>query len=292
MALFKSKRKAGRRVIACLSDTHCGHRLGLLNPETVLWQEDEKGDICEYRPELGPMQQYLWPLYQQHIEKVAQIADGAEVVLLVNGDLTQGTRYIEGCFAVTLFDQVQTAVYALKPWFEHEGLRLGPVRIIRGTPSHTQDGSSESMIAALLAERYPRQDVQAYHHGLIKIGGLGFDVAHHGPGGGIRIWTKGNVARHYLTSLILSEITANRMPPRVVLRSHFHRFVWETIRRWGLVADLIVTPSYCGMNGHGRQVTRSVHTQQHGLVAFEVEGGQVHITPLVEELDLRTCEEL
>ena len=48
-----------RVIIAVVSDTHGGHRLGLLNPNTVLYAENEIGEWDYFRPELTESQRFL-----------------------------------------------------------------------------------------------------------------------------------------------------------------------------------------------------------------------------------------
>lgn len=295
--LRRTRRKRKRRLVALLSDLHCGNRLGLLNPETVLLEEDELGDLVEYTPELGPTQQYLWPLYTSHVDKVAEMAGKDEVIVMVPGDLTHGTKYKEGLSQLRVSDQVAIAFWCLRLWLEHPKLNVKRVRILRGTGSHTEDGSAESLVAMLLQQAFPKHDTQVLYHGLFDVDGVTFDVAHHGPGPGIRVWTDGNQLRLYLRSLMLRELLDGNAPPRVVARAHFHRWGWETARvesqGTSYESDIIALPSYCGINGFGRQATRSIHHQTHGLAACEViDGVLAGIHPLKKTLDLRTKEGL
>ena len=295
--LRRLKRKGTRRLVVLMSDTHCGNRLGLLNPDTVLLEEDEQGEITEYSPALGPTQRYLWKLYTSHLDKMAEMAAGDEVVVIVNGDLTHGTKYPDGLAQNRISDQVAIAFWCLRPWLERDDLNVKKLRVLRGTGSHTDYGSAESMVAMLLKKAFPRHDIEVLYHALFDFDGVLFDVAHHGPGPGIRVWTDGNQQRYYLRSLMLQHVLDNQEPPRIVARAHYHRWARETVRtEWGgreYKSDIIATPSYCGINGHGRQVTRSVHKQTHGLVVCEVADGQiVQIKPIKKSLDLRTKAQL
>jgi hypothetical protein len=50
-----------RTILAVCSDLHGGHRHGLLNPDTVLHEYDEEGEVVDdYHPALNPVQKYLW----------------------------------------------------------------------------------------------------------------------------------------------------------------------------------------------------------------------------------------
>ena len=104
------------------------------------------------------------------------------------------------------------------------------------------------------------------------------------------------MARYYLKSLMLQEIVDGREPPRFVFRAHVHRWIEERVKIRGLTrqftGDIIVTPGYAGINGHGRQVTRSISYQTHGMAAVEVDGDRATLHPLTQRLDLRTEETL
>ena len=285
-----------RRLVVLLSDTHGGHKLGLLSPETVIYDEDESGNLRPYTPDLMAMQRYLWELYTGHIKSVRELAGRDEIIVVHNGDVTQGLKYPEHLVSTRLSDQVLIGFCNLKPWLELRNVRT--VRVVKGTASHVLgEGSSEILIARMLAQAYPNKDVQALYHGLLDVGGVTFDCAHHGPFPGSRNWLKGNVARYYLRSLMLDDVLHGRDPPRVVARAHYHVYVRETLRLevegQEHASDLIITPSYCGVGDHGRRVTRSTSLQTHGLVACEVVGGELRdVHPFKETLDLRTYEQV
>ena len=49
-----------RSILAFLSDTHGGCKFGLCNPETVLYDEDEQGNMVPYNPALTATQKFIW----------------------------------------------------------------------------------------------------------------------------------------------------------------------------------------------------------------------------------------
>lgn len=288
MSRVRRGRQRGRAVVV-LSDLHCGHRLGLLAPGTELLDPSSQPEEPGYWvPSLGPTQVYLWDLYRAQMGAV--LARGYDVVLVVNGDLTHGVKYGAGVFTNSIYDQCVVAEWCLDPWLEG-GVRT--VRIVRGTASHTVDGSTESMIARSLGARYPKADVGIAGHGLFTIGGVRFDVAHHGPSQGIREWTSGNQCRYYLRSLMFGEIGRGRTPPDWVIRSHYHGFMpAERVHAAGHTSEIVLTPCFCGMSDHGRQATRSAFIQTHGLIVFAIEEGRCAMEAMIESLDLRERETL
>jgi len=134
-------------------------------------------------------------------------------------------------------------------------------------------------------------------HSLVNIDGVEFDVAHHGPGAGIRQWTRGNQARYYLRSLMWQEFKAGNRPAKVYLRGHYHTFVHEVVSEQfcgeTFVCHLIVLPSWCGMTEYARQATHSQYEVTNGMVAFEIVNGElVEVHPFYRTLDLRVKESL
>lgn len=278
-----------RKTKATINDLHSGHRLGLLNPKTVLYQENESGEMVAFTPKLTASQEYLWSVYTDHIREAVKFADGCDLLLLVNGDLTQGNRYVSQWVSTRLSDQIEIAVCNLDPWFAYPGLKQ--VRISIGTAAHNfGEGSAEMLVGHILAERYPKVDIKIATHGILTYAGVTYDYAHHGPGPGLRDWLKGNVARFYLRDLMYREILAGRKPPDVVERAHFHAPAHEILETGGYMSEMFVVPSYCMADDHATQVTRSLEAQTHGMVLYECEEGRYRASRLYATLDTRMVE--
>jgi len=281
--------------VVLLSDTHAGHKLGLLNPATVLM--DEVGE--RYQPTLGDTQRYLWELYQEHIAKVAEMAGKSPVLLIHNGDMTQGTKYPAHLTLPLISDQVIAAADNLRVWYEYPTIHLQHVRIIVGTAAHGWEGAGEVLVAQRLQTQYPKVDCKPVYHLLATLTGQNgqvIDVAHHGPFPGGRKWLRGNGARYYLRSAMMEELVDGQTPPRLYARAHYHEWVRETVRvrsnGQDVVSDLVITPSYSGIDDYVRRATRSKRKIDHGLVVCVFEDGLREIVPLYEELDIRTRETL
>jgi len=290
------KRKTNRLVVVLLSDTHAGHKLGLLNPSTVL--TDEHGEA--YSPGLNTTQRYLWTLYQEHIERVAELAGKSPLILIHNGDITQGTKYSSHLTLPLISDQVIAGAENLRPWYEHPGINLQTVRVIVGTAAHGWEGAGEVLVANRLAQQWPKIGTKpAYHAQLVlkKQGEQIVDCAHHGPFPGGRKWLEGNAARWYLKSAMLDELVDGITPPIVYARAHYHEYRHvgpERVRAHGMDVEsrIIITPSYSGIDDYVRRATRSKRKIDHGLVALVFEDGLREVVPLYKELDIRTREEL
>lgn len=286
-----------RKILAALADTHGGHKLGLLNPAVTLYDEDEDGQPVPYTPALTATQKYLWRCYEDDKASVVDLAAGDPIIVILNGDICHGDKYPQQLVSTRRADQILIAAANMRPWLELNNVTTA--RLVQGTASHTfKEATAPIMATELLRAQFPGKDIATLRHGLATIGGVVIDYAHHGPTPGIRQWTHGNQLRYYLKSLMNDEIHRGRRPPRIVLRAHFHSLAWETVRMnttsWGMVtSDIFVLPSYCGLSEYGQQATRSAYLINHGLIAYEIEGGRLQgIHPLCRTVDLRTEEEL
>lgn len=280
-----------RKLKVTINDLHGGHRLGLLNPETILQYEDENGNLIPYSPSLTASQEYLWDLYLKQIEEAKSIANGCEILLLVNGDLTQGDKYIHHWVSTRLSDQILIAVFNLTPWYKLPNLKN--VRISIGTGAHNfQEGSAEFLIAEILSHKYPSISTKVATHGLLTYEQVVFDYAHHGPFPGSRDWLKGNVARFYLRDLMYRERMRGSRPPDVVERAHYHTPVFELLENGNDVSTLFVVPSFCMADDHATQATRSLEKITHGMLVFECDEGKYDFHRLYETIDTRTVEVL
>jgi len=289
------RRKGQRLIVVLLSDTHAGHKLGLLNPATELM--DEVGE--SYRPAPNATQRYLWELYESHIDKVAELAGKSPIILIHNGDVTQGTKYPAHLTLPLISDQVIAAADNMAPWYTDKRLCVKAVRVIVGTAAHSWEGSAEVLVAQRLAQQYPDVDTRPLYHASIALkrqGGQVIDCAHHGPFPGGRAWLKGNGARYYLRSAMMEELVDGQTPPRLYARAHYHEWVRETVRvrsnGQDIIGDLVITPSYSGIDDYVRRATRSKRKIDHGLVVCVFDGGLREIVPLYRELDVRTKETL
>jgi len=297
----RRKHSEGRKLLVVFSDMQSGHKLGLMNPEVVLYELDESGNEIPSQPQPTAIQNYLWGLFSEHTTDVRDLADGAPIILIHNGDLTHGGKHKAILVSNRTADQFLIAAANFGPFLELPNLQS--IRLTAGTPAHTFlfDTSAIEVAGKLQAAR-PGLDVKVIHHGLLDIEGVLTDYAHHGPSTGIRKWTSGNQLRYYATSCVEEHLGWGRSIPRLIVRSHYHNYRRETgyrqhVEKDGRVTekatDIIVTPSYSGLTEHGRQVTRSTHWLINGLVAIEIEGGKLReVHPFCNMIDLRTKEVL
>lgn len=285
-----------RRVLLMdVSDSHGGNRFGLLNPSTVLHDENPlTGKVSHKKVDPNASQEFIWEAYSKHMATVRDAAGPDEIIVLHNGDATQGTKHPELLVSDRPSDQVMIARDNLRPWLELPNVQK--MRVVIGTEAHNLGkGSAEFLLAELLARQYADKDVQAVYHDLISIDGCPIDVAHHGPNQSVRYWLSGNLARYYLQDIMIRSLMAGSPPPALVLRAHFHTWINEVVsvvyNNIEYTSRIVVTPSYCMLSDHARQAMKSINGIQIGGAAFEIIGGEIRkVYRLVETLDVRIRE--
>lgn len=271
-----------------LSDTHCGHRLGLINPETELFDESSGST---YKPATTDFQEYLWDLYLYGIGELEKLSKGKEVIIIVLGDITHGTKYPEQLISTRIADQVSIVQQAMKPLLKLKNIKA--IRLVFGTGSH-EFGEGSSML--ILKDQIKHPNVNVTTHGLLNVKNKLIDYSHHGPGVGIRDWLSGNEVRFYLKDLVYKELKRNNQIPDLVLRGHVHGFVHESIYR--IENDelkkhsITVLPSMCGMGEFARQVSRSQHLLSNGVILYEINSHVSDPIPLIRTIDTRVREEI
>jgi hypothetical protein len=292
-----------RRIIVVASDWHCGHKLGLFNPETELYEDEVDGVESKIDHELSVFQEYLWyDIWLKVIDQVKRLADGDPIGLIVNGDITQGKKHPEQLVTTSIANQFLIADAALKPWADKVPT-LSLIRFAFGTASHIfEEGTSPVLVSRLFKRSYPKINTAVVRHGLLDVLGMKIDYAHHGPSQGIREWTKGNQLRYYLKSVMAGYFKNGQDPPDVVYRSHYHYPHREIVSDFvagdnghprTVESRIYLTPSMCGMNDYAYRATRSNSKIYNGIMVLEIENGRIvddHLDEFVWMLDLRTEE--
>lgn len=282
-----------RSILVVTTDRHSGGKLALLNPDTVLYYEDENGEDGDpYKPNLTASQKYLWELYSSGIKDVVKLAHGDPIHVLDLGDQTQGNKHPAALVTTRLSDQIVIADYNMRPWFDYKNVKS--FRQVIGTGAHNfEQGSSEFLLAQILEARYPKVNIKSFYHGLIDYNGVIVDCAHHGPGVGSRNWLKGNVARFYLRDLMQREIMSGERPPDLVLRGHYHDQCHEALETGGYTSNLYVIPSFSMLGDHAMQVMSSPMKITNGFVYFEIIDGKiVNTVKHYKTQDVRTVEKI
>jgi hypothetical protein len=192
-------------------------------------------------------------------------------------------------------DQLEIGKMNLEPWYAIPQLKA--VRIITGTGAHNFGyGSNEIAICKQLKADHPSVNCEVYDHDIINVDGVEIDLAHHGPFPGSRNWLRGNVARLYLQDLMLNDLDHGKVPPRLIMRAHFHQYIPPVdyrIERNGkeYMSTLVICPSFTFVDAFTRQVAKSPAYVTHGMIVVEIVNGKVTETvPMKRSIDIRTRE--
>lgn len=281
-----------RAILAHIADSHGGFKLGLMNPETELYDEKPDGNRKLYRPRMTESQEYLWENYEKDMQRTIEIADGDDLIVLHNGDATHGKKHLDQLVSTRLSDQVIIARDNLKPWYRYRKLKA--MRVVAGTPAHNEkEASLEILTAEQLAAMFQGVDTGVLYHGLMNVSGAVVDYTHHGPGPGSRNWLRGNVARFYLRDLMQREIMRGQKPPDLVLRAHFHVPVFEYLETQGWASRLYISPAECMLSEFAVKVSQSPEEVTTGFVAWEIIGGEIaQDFRFYHSVDVRTKESL
>ena len=277
-------------VVISLGDFHSGSDVGLLPPDMTLVKIGPRGELVEFEPEQNLTQEMIWGLFERQLHDAVRLADDRQIYLLIGGDVCQGTKYTEQCFEGGAIARNQVSIARTCVKKAAQITKCFGIWIVIGTQSHNEAGGLEAQVTFDLRERVECPVVSAYHP-LIDCG-VQIDAAHHGPTKGLRGWLHGNMPRYYLRDRMWKEIERDRRPPHIFDRHHFHVYRREELdalwRGKSITSTIVLVPSYCGMTGHGEQATKSEPYLETGLVAYEVSGERVGVTPIVHETDLRT----
>ena len=289
-----------RTVIAVCNDFQVGSSTGILDPDSLLSRWDDVNSreaTISVASHMNPAQRYLFDLYEGGIKQVAELAGKDDLYVIVNGDYTQGERFDEYLTFNAMPDQVQIAADLICRWVK-ECKTLRGIRLTKSTQVHAyKEGVADNAILTNIRERYPKLDIKLVSHGLLNINGSYIDYAHHGPSGGIRNWTKGNILRLTALSLIRDAIQHYEPIPNVILRAHKHEQVEEWIitrRKDERIKTLAVTvPSFQLMTPFAQKVTQSESIVTVGMLALEIgTGGASDLYWLTETRSYRDVEAL
>jgi hypothetical protein len=255
--------------------------------------QDENDD--PWHPEPTESQILLDTVITQGIEFVIETANGCPVYVHHLGDVTHGAKHSDSELVSTrMSDHLEIAAANMSRWLKYKNVKY--LGMYKGTGSHEYgQGSSTIVVAKWLGELYEDKSILCVAHANVLHQGVRFDLAHHGPGPGIRNWLKGNVLRLYTRSLMMDYLAQDKPVPDVMARAHFHRYVPETvkIRSDGIThkTRAFILPSFSFLSDYARKVAKSPATLTVGMVVIEVVDGEIikvyDESPLIETFDLR-----
>ena len=278
-----------RTIGLMVSDTHGGFKLGLMNPDVVLYDRDEEGNFMPYHPAPTAVQRYFWQLYLNGCEAVKLFARGDPIVVIHYGDATHGDKYPKTLVSTEIADQPAIAIANMQPILSLPNVRS--FRLVAGTDAHNFDeANAEKIIINDLKMRYPNINCELVVHGLGNIDGCEIEYAHQGAYPGSKFHLKGNVAHQYLRDKMTGELLAGKTPPRLYGYGHYHEWVYVTetvsIGNKDYTSSLFVMPSFNFPNLWTTAATRAQSRFTHGIVAFEFIDGE----PMIPKRFTRTVD--
>lgn len=284
---------SNRMLLAAVSDTHGGHKLGLCNPDTLL-EDITSNDVKRYSPQISEVQKWMWETYLWGIDETIKLAGKDDIILLHNGDPTHGKASFLQLMSSRQSDQIDIAVANFDPWLQYENVKM--IRFAVGTGIHEMgEGSSSITISKMIKAKHSHLDIQTIYHGLLNVGNFLVDYSHHGPSKGIRKWLEGNELRFYLRSIMIDDIMAGKRPPHLVLRGHYHMYRREFLE---IITNgksyeswIVLLPGFTFKDDYTRRATRSDYKQTVGMVIFELIDGRLYQTHrFTKTVDIRTKE--
>lgn len=244
MARSRSSAAPARNLIV-VSDTHCGCRLGLFNPDAPVRLDD--GGF--YRG--SEFQAQMWALWREFWDEwVPTVTRDEPFDLVHNGDVIEGVHHgATTQISANILDQKRIAIAALAPEIARVKQKGGRYFHIRGTAAHVgQSSIFEEEVAEALGA-VPNSVGQHARYDLWKRVGTPagplVHLLHH-------IGTTGSAAHE--ASAVNAEMTAEyveaarwaRQPPDYVVRSHRHRSIAVDLNSARGYAAAIVTPAWQG----------------------------------------------
>jgi hypothetical protein len=233
------------RSLVVVSDTHCGCRLALYNPQVPLRLDD--GGF--YRP--SEFQDQIWALWRTFWDEwVPTVTRGEPYDIVHNGDVIEGVHHHATTqISHNILDQKRIALAAIKPEIDRCRKMGGTFYHVRGTAAHVgQSSIFEEEVAEALGAKPNREGQYARYDLWKRIGdatGPLVHLLHH-------IGTTSSAAHE--SSAVNAELSAeyvqaarwNREPPDYVVRSHRHRSIAVDLDSAKGYAAGIVTPAWQG----------------------------------------------
>lgn len=216
------KRSERPYLVAHVSDIHAGSSVALCPDKIAL---DDGG---EYHA--SKAQRWLWSCWLDYWQCVdaKQKALNARLVTVFNGDLVDG----QVKHSTQILSGNPNAQAAVVNAAMRVALDLEPdhIVVVRGTEAHVgQSASSEERIADGLRRDKrpivsdPETKTASHWHFRMNLGGVVFDITHHGRTGQ-REHTRGSAAVLHAHDIILAHVKHGERPPDLCLRGHHHKF--------------------------------------------------------------------
>ena len=262
--------------LVVVSDLHVGSKIGLMPPTVEL----DDGNIVSQ----NQLQKDAWKYWTKEFwPYVENRSKGRKTVVVLNGDGLDGVHH--NTTQIWSNDPLEQAVVAAE--IMAPIANKYPVYVTRGTPTHVLvSGAGDELIAREIGAKQPvkGRKVHSSYHLKLVLEGVDFDIAHHGPSAGTRIWTYGNALRGYARTIILDAMVQHRRPPDCIIRSHFHHRVHETTHDYGHTCHAIITPAWQWKSEYVHMVVSHEDVCDIGGVVIDIDDGKI------TNVDIRTIQ--
>lgn len=215
--------KPRKKRILILSDTHCGHPLGITPPR--LWVKDE----------YSALQKITYEWLERELD--GEIVQGIDMALL-NGDLIQGAPHNDTLELITTNFKKQAEIFLEVG--ELLGLqRIKKIRATYGTPAHVTKGfDAEDIVTEGFSIPRP-SDTYRFTSNTLQVA-----ARHHGRssttpyGQGTQLWKEW--VREQLNAVIMETATD---AADLIIRSHVHYFLFmEMAKGYALSTPCLQLP--------------------------------------------------
>lgn len=259
--------------VVLIADLHVGSTIGLCNPVVGLDDGGEYHFNSLQKLEYDYWTREFWPYVWANEKK-----DKRKTIVIGNGDMVDGDHH--GTFQTwtrNIDEQENECAKLLEPIAK----RASRVYMTRGTPAHVLPSASsdEQVARKIKAQKFTKEPLNTRTHSTFHLSldvyGVLFNVAHHGPNPGTRMWTYGSTLRSYCKTIVFDAMCQGARPPDVVIRSHVHKRTWETIRDYGHVCECLITPAWQWKTEYAHRVASHEDVAHVGGVIVEIDDGKI-----------------
>jgi len=256
------------KVLVCVSDTHVGSSFGLLHPGFETHEGNPVGQ--------NELQKWLWSAWEDCWKWADQVIGKDEWSLVINGDAVDGNHHhTKEIWSPDEGDHLQAAAEILTD----AASGASSVYITEGTESHTK--GMEHALARILKNNGVKVVTNgkrgAWDSLHLKVSDSLCEFDHHMPTS-MRSYLEASALSITLGDIRNQRARSGAESPRVIVRSHRHRF--------GLYEDgygmMVALPAWQGLTRFGRKVVPGA-MPQCGLVILDWRGTEGDCTPTVHK---------
>lgn len=208
-----------KAVVAVVGDLHVNSTLGLCADHGVMLDDGGR-----YMP--SKVQLWMWEKWRDYIDAVesAVIAAGRPPLYVIfNGDLVDGDHHNTSQIISRNMEIQRRACFdVIDPL-----LKLEPANtfVVRGTEAHVGGAAADEEAIALDIGSVPdpSRGSSSWYQLRAKLGGVTFDVTHHGSIGRLP-WTIGNILNRTAVEEVLRAAKQGDRPADVMIQNHNH--IW------------------------------------------------------------------